>query len=243
MNTSCSKEKDGVNNMTEIQAFKKETLLEECIENFHDHIQNMVYIFNKYESMMKTLSPQMYAGLGTKDDEVYTQLVSFLLGENENIYRLKGVGFTNDCLSLLQNKYKQLRKGLMNDYYENGEFLFSEKIFFTFLERMKVIDWDDITLNVYQPKYIEDTNIIDFMNITFEEYKEFYDEERDVYTCKKMIEKLDGCFSLLIETFKQLTIAANKSKSAVITSIIVRESVDVMIVTYVALSTIETHSV
>ena len=121
------------------------------------------------------------------------------------------------------------------------KYRFHEDVFQFFLERMSSINWDDLSKNVYDQKYMQTKDdITTVMEKLFNDYHiDKFKKKPEIYDCDTTISKIDSSFSLLYETFEMLKDISEKSKSSLVSSMIVKEALDIMILTYVCLSTIE----
>lgn len=221
----------------DILSFQKETFLEATVENFSDYIKNMVYIFQKYEDIMSIISLKTYNKVTKFDDPIFTKFLSFLLGESDNIYIMKGVSFTSDCISLLGSKKMTLQNGIKNKMIDKRFWINHDLISFL-LSTLNSVKNDSLFENTTYQRFLKYDTISSMMKSMFDEYKGF-EGEKELVNSDFILETISFVFNELKVTFSKIKEISEKSKSIQQTNIVVRESLNIIIITYAVLSNIQ----
>lgn len=223
--------------------YKKESFLEVLTENYYDYIKNMVYKYQMYDTILNEKTFALYQNpsmMKTLDDDVI-EMISFLRKESENIYRMKGIAFVKECRDLVTSKYKMLRSSLLASG-ANAQYYFNQEAFQFFKDHISQINWGAISNDVYCNGYIieEPFNVLmDEIFLAYTSHK--FSEAVTTYYCEPLIVVIDKSFGELIEVLNKLKSLSEESRSSHITTIISREALDLLIMVYSAIKTIQPY--
>lgn len=221
--------------------FDNETEHETSLGNYKDCIYNLVYGVQRYIDKFYNYIPLLYKDSDSFGE--YSDLATFLIGENENVIKLKCIHFAIESNNLIIRKHEKLHE-LIQKCPEGTKYLLSSDSMIYFMDQQDYIDWDKLTSKIYSKKVYETIDDIYKFNHYVDERLNFYksyafNDKQKYYTPEEAITVIDVCFIKLTTTFVRLKELMESSNSMYNSALILRVYIDMLVMSYTAISCIE----
>lgn len=225
-------------------SFEEESFLEIAIGNFFDCIKNTVYNLQKYIDRFYSQINSIYDISDTITDPNVKQVLNFFMIENENIIKLKGIGFASDVSRLITRKYVSLVENIKKESYRYTYKI--SKDAYNFLDKCQdEIDSRSLILNNYSKKEItieEICKFTKFMETEFHKYDNMdFTITDEIIDHEQILEILDTAYVKLSFSMTELKKLTEDSMSVYTTANACRRIISLMIILYHILITIKIH--
>jgi hypothetical protein len=229
----------------EHEVYKKENYVEVAIENFHDYIDNLTFSLQKYVDMFYNTLPDLYeeTRTTTHHNKKCQEMSSFLYAESESLVSMKCKHFIYQAISVIQNKFDRLSTDIIEDD-EVRTFKFSEEGYFYFLHELDRVDWSALSDRKYHDK---NNHSIDEV-CKFEEFKtkkldilkmNKFTDDKITYNNNQLLIPLQTAYTKVIDTLHKMRTIADSSSNLYDIVMITREVINILLITYIAISYIE----
>ena len=226
------------------EVYKKENYVEVAIENFHDYINNLTFSLQKYVDMFYNTLPELYEETRSEGHKHMKcqEMSSFLYAESESLISMKCKHFVYQSISVIQNKFDKLSTDITEDD-EVRTFRFSEEGYFYFLHELDRIDWNSLTDRRYHDKKHSVNEACQF-----EEYKtkkldilkmNKFTDDKITYNNNQLIVPLQTAYTKVIDTLHKMRSIIDASNNLYDIVMITREVIDILLLTYIAISYVE----
>lgn len=226
-----------------IKHTEEENFMEVAVGNFIDCVRNAVYGLQKYIDNFYNPISEIYTNeIKIKDPNV-RKVINFALVENENIIKNKGIAFANEISNLLLRKYDSLIESIEKES-DKYKYKISEDAY-SFLDKFQDdIDWQNLQLNAYTSRKCDDMKLLfefnKFMESQFKRFAIYSFQATDIDLSKnEFITILDSAFLKLVSTMLQIKRILDSSTSLYTMSVSCRKVIEMSVMLYYILETIE----
>lgn len=225
-----------------IQSYARESDLIAGMGNYGDSIRNLVRGYQTYVDQFYNYIPVIYPEIAAQKGD-YLPLVTFLFAENESIMRQKGIMFAIDSCHLVTRKFESLRT-FIREHDEIRSYNLSKDTFSFVFDDKPYAEMISSSFNIYAKKSIPDNSEL----YKFEEYMDSVcnDFSKNVkkgcqtnYSPKELVDFLDKIYLGFSQTMLHLKELAENSSSVYITARITRSLISALVMSYLAIGTIE----
>ena len=226
-----------------IEHTEDENFMEVAVGNFIDCVRNAVYGLQKYiDNFFNPISEIYTDEIKIKDPNV-RKVINFVLVENESIIKNKGTSFANEVNNLLLRKYDSLIESIEKES-DKYKYRISEDAY-TFLDKFQDdIDWQNLQLNAYSSKKYDDMKLLfefnKFMEMQFKRFAIYSFQASEIELSKnEFITILDSAFLRLVSSMMQIRRILDNSTSLYTMSVSCRKVIEMSVMLYYILETIE----
>lgn len=223
--------------------YKEENFMEVAVGNFIDCVRNAVYGLQKYiDNFFNPISEIYTDEIKIKDPNV-RKVINFVLVENESIIKNKGTSFANEVNNLLLRKYDSLIESIEKES-DKYKYRISEDAY-TFLDKFQDdINWQNLQLNAYSSKKYDDMKLLfefnKFMEMQFKRFAIYSFQASEIELSKnEFITILDSAFLRLVSSMMQIRRILDNSASMYTMSVSCRKVIEMSVMLYYILETIE----
>lgn len=227
--------------------YTDETFIEIAVDNFSDYVVKSLTSLQSYTNILQFKNPSVYSKIvhcvNHNDEE--DAFIHFMMTENENIFCLKATGFAIEITDLVMRKYEMLIRQI-NYEGKNVTYNMSTEAWKFFNSEIDRINWQKICMEefftdkspeelLHFDQYLEDRYNF-YKDKTFKKDDHDIDSERMLYVLDNGFLKITSCM-LHLKEIAELTRELTKS------FIIIRQILDLIILTYFIMKTIEVKRV
>jgi hypothetical protein len=217
----------------------KDNFLGEIINNYDDHIRNIIYKLQKYSDiLLKELSTSNNA---EDNFNFNNRLIGFMICESDNILKNKIFSTGLDIKFTVTEKYLNLIKKITES---DSDFYIPSTLYEYFIDMYNNINWKNRYYQNYSVENVKkDERMYDFNSI-LEKYLSEYEFEAnkheymiyDKYTLAKSIKR---CFEVFISTIDTLLNLMVLSPTSYRSAVLMNDMIKCMVITYICVSKIQ----
>ena len=229
--------------------YTDETFIEIAVDNFSDFVVKSLTSLQSYTNVLQFKNPGVYSKIvhcvNHNDEE--DAFIRFMMAENENIFCLKATGFAIEITDLVMRKYEMLLRQI-NYEGKNVTYNMSTEAWKFFNSEIDTINWQRIRMEeFFTDKSLEellqfDQYLEDRYNFYKEKTKTFKKDDHDIDK-DRMLYVLDNGFLKITSCMLHLKEIAELTRELAKSFIIIRQILDLIVLTYFIMKTIEVNHV
>jgi len=218
-----------------------EEILQDDIGNFKDCIHELVRNAQMYIDQFYKEVPYIYPEV-IRHSGIYTNLISFLFHENNNILKNKGIAFVIDSYELIERKYSTLidRMNMCINMSCNAKFLVNLSALNNMKQRNTNLSWIISSFDVYdrlsEKKMDNDGSyhLVEHMEKMFMLYDESSEQDTttDLLTAEEMIKVINNAHVLILPNLENMFKLSENVNSVYATTKIMQKMIEAMVISY-----------